>query len=131
MTPLSVLPLVVVASALGAYVGGKLSRRIDRRLDRVATALFGDLIERDTDRESRIRSAYIEASYRSYAAKTLLFAALALVAGAVAGAYLVPRRSSSVAARSSGSRPGRSPTSPGGGSRPATPSSASGGSTRD
>jgi len=89
MTPLSVLPLVVVAGALGAYVGGKLSRRIDRRLDRVATALFGDLIERDADRESRIRSAYIEASYRSYAAKTLLFAALALVAGAVAGAYLL------------------------------------------
>ncbi len=89
MTPLSVLPLVVVAGALGAYVGGKLSRRIDRRLDRIATALFGDLIERDADRESRIRSAYIETSYRSYAAKTLLFAALALVAGAVAGAYLL------------------------------------------
>ena len=89
MTPVSVLPLIVVVAGLAAYIGGKVSRRVDRRLDRVATALFGDIVGRNSERESRIRAAYIETSYRSYAAKTLLFAVIALVAGAVAGAYLL------------------------------------------
>jgi flagellar protein FlaJ len=89
MNPIWFLPPVFVVLVVGAYVGGKLDQGIERWLDRIARVMFGGLVSVDSSRERRIQSAFIKTSYRTYAAKTYLFAVLGVVAGAIAGAYLL------------------------------------------
>jgi len=89
MNPLWLLPLVFVALAVGAWLLGKTSDRVEEGLDRLARVLFGRFISSNAERSRRIESAYIDTTYRTYAAKTLLFALLGLVAGGIAGAYLL------------------------------------------
>ncbi|MFC7134504.1 MULTISPECIES: type II secretion system F family protein [Salinibaculum] len=86
--PVWLLPPVVVAVALAAWLGAKVDGRIDRLVSRFARLLFDRVVSESADRRRTIQSAYIDTSYRSYAATTLLYTALALVAGFVTGAYL-------------------------------------------
>ncbi len=89
MNPLWLLPLVVVFGTVAAYVGSKLSLGIALALDRIARVLFGRFVSPSRERERRIESAFINTSYRTYAAKSYLYLVLGLVAGSIAGAYLL------------------------------------------
>jgi len=83
------LPSLLVVVAVGAWLGGKANSRIEGGVNRIARVLFGRLVSPSSDRQRRIEAAFIETTYRTYAAKTLLFALLGLVAGGIAGAYLL------------------------------------------
>jgi len=89
MTPLWLLPPVFVLATIAAWLSAKTSNRLESGLNRISRVLFGRFISADAERERRIESAYIETTYRTYAAKTLLLTLLGLVAGAIAGAYLL------------------------------------------
>lgn len=89
MNPLWALPSVFVLAVVGAYLGGKVDPRVATALDRVALALFGRFVSSHPERERRIEASFLDTTYRSYAAQTYLFALLGLLAGAVAGAYLL------------------------------------------
>jgi flagellar protein FlaJ len=82
-------PAVVVVFVLIVWLGGKVSHGIRRWGERVARVLFDPLVSANTDRERRIESAYIETTYRTYAAKSLLYTVFGFVAGAIAGGYLI------------------------------------------
>ena len=91
--PLSYLlwsfPSLFFLLAVGMWMGGKMSTRIETGLNRVGRVLFGRFVSANDERENRIESAYIDVTYRTYAATSFLFGFLGLVAGAVAGAYIV------------------------------------------
>ncbi|WP_267162352.1 type II secretion system F family protein [Halovenus salina] len=87
MNPVWLFPPLVVVVSLSAYVGGKLSPQIEGTLNRIARVLFGRFVSVNEQRENRIQSAFIETSYRTYAAKTYLYAVIGLIAGGIAGAY--------------------------------------------
>ncbi|MFC7074025.1 type II secretion system F family protein [Halovenus rubra] len=89
MNPAWFLPPILVVLIVGVYIGGKVNKKIKRWTDRLARVLFGGLVSASTDREQRIYSAFIETSYRTYAAKSYFFALLGLIAGSIAGAYLL------------------------------------------
>jgi len=89
MNPLWLLPSVVVIIIATVWLGGKVSPRLDRTLNRLGRVIFGRFISPNTTREMRIEAAYIGTTYRTYAAKTLLFVVLGFVAGAIAGTYLI------------------------------------------
>ena len=89
MNPVWVFPPVVALFAFGAYLVSKLSPRVDETLNRVARVMFGRYVSANTTRERRIEAAFIDTTYRTYAAKTYLFTLLALLVGAIAGAYLL------------------------------------------
>jgi len=84
----AVPPLLPVLITV-VYLAAKSNDRLDRSLNRIARVLFGQFISENSERERRLEAAYINTTYRTYAAKTLLFTLLALVAGVVAGGYLV------------------------------------------
>ena len=83
------LPSLLVVVAVGAWLGGKANSRTEDAINRIARVLFGRFVSPSSDRQRRIEAAFIETTYRTYAAKTLLFALLGLVAGGIAGAYLL------------------------------------------
>ncbi len=89
MNPLWFLPLVFVFIAVFTYVGGKLSPGVGLTVDRVARVLFGRFVSANPERERRIESAFIDTSYRTYAAKSYLYLVIGIVAGSIAGAYLL------------------------------------------
>jgi flagellar protein FlaJ len=82
-------PPVIVVVIFGAYIGNKTSPNVERGLNRIARVMFGRFISPSDERERRIAAAFIETSYRTYAAKTLLFTLLGLIGGAIAGAYML------------------------------------------
>ena len=89
MSLLSLLPLSLVALVAAAYFGSKVSPRVDRVVSRVARIGFARFVSDDAERKRVIESAYIGQSYRTYAAKTYLFAALGFVGGGLGTAYAV------------------------------------------
>jgi len=89
MTVHWLLPSVIVVVAAGAWLGGKASERIAGGLNRIARVLFGRFVSPSQERQRRLEAAFIDTTYRTYAAKTFLFTLLGLVGGAVAGAYLL------------------------------------------
>jgi len=89
MDPIWLLPALVPVVLTTVYLTAKFNDRLDRWLNRIARVLFGRFISPSSGRERRLEAAYIETTYRTYAAKTVLFTILALVAGAIAGAYIV------------------------------------------
>ncbi len=88
-TPILLVSLVVLLSMLGVWMASKVSRRIDKVLDRVAMTLFRRFVSASFERQRRVEAAFLTATYRNYAAKTLLFAAMAFVSGAILGAYVI------------------------------------------
>jgi len=83
------VPPLFVVLTLTAWLGGKASPRLEGGVNRFARVMFGRFVSADDERERQIEAAFIETTYRTYAAKTLLFTLLGLVAGAIAGAYLL------------------------------------------
>ncbi|MEF8813884.1 MAG: type II secretion system F family protein [Halovenus sp.] len=89
MNPLWLLPSVVVLLGLVAWLGSKSSERIERTTARVGRVLFDRFVSSHTGREHRLEAAYIDTTYRTYATTSILYALLGLLAGGVAGAYIV------------------------------------------
>jgi len=89
VSPLWYLPSLVVVAITAAWLLAKVDRRVDRLLARFGRVIFGAVVTDDTERKRVIESAYIGETYRSYASRTLLYALLAFVAGAIGGGYLV------------------------------------------
>jgi len=87
--PLGIVAIFVVALVIVLWMGDKVSTRIERMLNRIAMALFRRFVSSNFERQRRIEAAYSETTYRNYAAKTLLFASMAFVAGAVIGSLIV------------------------------------------
>jgi flagellar protein FlaJ len=83
------VPSVLVVVPTAVWFLAKVDPGTDRAVARVARALFGQFVSESTERKRVIESAYIGETYRSYASRTLLYTALAFVAGAVGGGYAV------------------------------------------
>jgi len=81
--------LAVVFVALGLWLGSKTGRRVDRLVTRLSLVAFGRFVVSNAERERVVEAAFIDETYRTYAAKTLFFTTLAGGAGAVAGSYLM------------------------------------------
>ena len=85
----TMLAVVVALALLGLWMLGTASTWVDRLLDRVAMIGFGRLVGSNLQRRRRIEAAYLETTYRNYAARTYLYAAMAFVVGTVLGTVLV------------------------------------------
>ncbi len=85
---LGLAPLLVVVLTVFAVVYADLDDGWDRTLDRYARILFGRYVGEDEERAELLEAAYVGTTYRAYAARTYLLAALAAVSGAIVGAYL-------------------------------------------
>lgn len=83
-----VLPILPVLVFI-AWFGGKANSAVEALLNRTARVLFGRFVTTNSRRARRLEAAYVDTTYRTYAAKTLLFACLAFVGGLVVGGYLV------------------------------------------
>jgi flagellar protein FlaJ len=88
-SPVVIISLLVVVLLLALWIASKLSPQVDQTLNRVSMVLFRRFVSADFKRQRRVESAYLETTYRNYAAKTLLFAAMAFVVGAILGAYAI------------------------------------------
>jgi len=89
MSLLGLVPLVVALAVLLAVPLAALDRRVDTKLTRVARRYFGRYVTGEApERRRRLRAAYVDETYRSYAAKTYLVTAVVAVAGAIVGVYV-------------------------------------------
>jgi flagellar protein FlaJ len=87
------LPLVLVVALLAPVVAAPVSRQANLFLTRAALTAFGGWIadhgRRRHRRRELLQAVHAEETYRMFAAKTLLYAGVAAVAGSVLGVYLV------------------------------------------
>jgi flagellar protein FlaJ len=92
MAPDTVAPFAFAAALALILALVPLSTWVNRIVSRVAFSLFGDYVYRigrhRTVRKRRLRQAHAPTTYRIYAAKTLLYASVAGVVGAVCGVYV-------------------------------------------
>jgi len=89
LNPLGLAPLAIVLGLLAIVVAGAMDERVDRALTQFTRRIFGRYVGEDPERKRRLQSAYVERTYRAYAARTILFTAMAALAGAIVGVYLV------------------------------------------
>jgi flagellar protein FlaJ len=86
---LIILGPILPGAIIVTWLVGRSHEPTAETLNRVGRVTFGRFISPHTERERRIEAAYIDTTYRTYAAKTLLFAMLAFVGGTILGAYIV------------------------------------------
>jgi flagellar protein FlaJ len=90
---LAYLPLVVVFAALIALSLAPFVTSIDRFVSRVSLAAFGSFARRrkpaNPKQVAALRGAHVGQTYRQYAARTLAYASIAALTGAILGVYLV------------------------------------------
>ncbi|WP_049925160.1 type II secretion system F family protein [Halopiger goleimassiliensis] len=89
----TVVPLLV-AVLLCLPIGlAIVSRRVDRVLARVAIRAFGGYIDEfrseHPDRQRALRAGQFPTTYREYGSRTMLYAAVAAIAGSILGLYLI------------------------------------------
>ena len=87
LDPLGTAPLLLVVVILSAVALAKVDPSFDRSLTRFSRRLFGRYVPPSEDRSRLLQSAFVVYTYRTYAARTLFFTALAAVGGAVVGVY--------------------------------------------
>ncbi|WP_158057434.1 type II secretion system F family protein [Halorussus halophilus] len=87
------VPLVAVGLVWLSIGVAAIDRRVNRVVTRVALTLFGGYVTDNGRRRARrqrlLQSVHVAETYRMYAAKTVLYAAIAAVTGSVIGVYLV------------------------------------------
>lgn len=87
------VPVVLVALALAPVALVPVSGRLGRFVTRAALVAFGDWVadrgRRRPVRRRLLQSVHVAETYRMYAAKTLLYAGIAALAGSVLGVYAV------------------------------------------
>jgi len=92
MAPYDLVPLAIALAVLLPVALAPLSTRVERVVSRLSLLAFGDFVHRvgrnRQRRKRRLRTAHVPTTYRIYAARTLLYAAVGAVAGAAAGLYL-------------------------------------------
>jgi len=74
---------------VGLWLASKVSKRVDTGLDRIGMVLFGRFVSPDDERQRRLEGAFLNATYRNYATKTVLFTAMAFISGTILGAYAI------------------------------------------
>jgi len=89
MNAIGLSPLIVAAALVGLVFLVPHSRWLDTRVTRVSRQYFSRYVPEDApDRRERLRAAYVDETYRSYAAKSYLVTATAAVAGVAFGVYI-------------------------------------------
>ncbi len=93
MNLINFFPLVFVVLVIGPILLARRSIRTDRILTRLAVQLFGSYVEQFKDehpkRTAALRAAHVPTTYREYGAKTVLYAAMFAIAGAIIGMYVI------------------------------------------
>lgn len=87
-----ILPAVAALGLVGVLLAALFNERAELVVTRVAMAAFGQHVatqEAKREQQRRMRAAHIAETHRAFASKTLLYAAVAGVAGSVLGVYLV------------------------------------------
>ena len=86
---LGLVPLLVALGLIALIPLAPLHRGLDTLLTRLARQYFGRYVPDDApDRRRRLREAYVDRTYRAYAAETYLVTAVGAVAGAIVGVYV-------------------------------------------
>ncbi|EMA39879.1 type II secretion system F family protein [Halobiforma nitratireducens] len=89
----NVAPLAVVALLCSILAITRVHRGLDRLLTRIAIRLFGDYIDEfrteHPNRQSALRAAQFSVTYREYGSKTMLYAAVLAIVGAIVGIYAI------------------------------------------
>lgn len=87
------LPLVGAVALVAPFLLARVDDDVDTFLTRVAVTFFGQYVaresERKTDQQRRMRAAHVGDTHRSYAARTLLLAAVSGLFGSVLGVYAI------------------------------------------
>ncbi|MFB6128877.1 MAG: type II secretion system F family protein [Halorhabdus sp.] len=83
------LPLVGALALTAALALTRVSPRLDRVFTRIARQYFSQHIGESPARKRLLASAYVETTYRVYAAKTYLYTAMAALLGGTIGVYVV------------------------------------------
>ncbi|QLG47371.1 type II secretion system F family protein [Natrinema halophilum] len=93
MTPTTAFPLGLVIFLCSLVAAARYSDRVDRVLSRVSIRAFGNHVDtiRDErpDRGEALRAARIPTTLRAYGSTTVLYAAIAAVAGSILGVYAI------------------------------------------
>ncbi|MXR50816.1 type II secretion system protein [Halovenus sp. WSH3] len=89
MIPLWPLPSVLGVALVVLWALGKFSPRVEKTLNRISRVVFGRFVSESQRRKRRLEAAYTTNTYRTYAAKTLLFVCMAFLAGTILGGYLL------------------------------------------
>jgi len=86
---LGFLPLVVGFALVGVLVMRTVDTRVDRVFAQLSRRYFGRYVSSEApERRRRLKAAYVDETYRSYAAKSYFIAVVAGAAGLVIGAYV-------------------------------------------
>ncbi|NLV11045.1 type II secretion system protein [Halomicrobium mukohataei] len=88
LNPLGTLPVFVVIAILCVVALAMLDETFDTSLTRFSRRLFGRYVPASEERERLLKSAFVVSTYRTYAARTLLYTALSALGGAITGVYL-------------------------------------------
>ena len=88
LNPLGTVPLFVVIVILCLVALAMLDETFDRSLTRYSRRLFGRYVPDSEDRETLLKSAFVGYTYRTYASRTLMYTALAAIAGSITGVYV-------------------------------------------
>jgi flagellar protein FlaJ len=90
MTPVAVVPLLLAALLCSPVAAARYSDRVDRVLSRVAIRIFGGYADGGrSDGRTALRAAHVPRTEREYGSTTLLYAAIAAIAGSILGSYVV------------------------------------------
>jgi len=86
---LGLAPLVVALGLVALIPLSSLRPALGTWFTRVARTYFGRYVSEEApDRRQRLKEAYIDATYRAYAAETYLVTVIAALAGAIVGVYV-------------------------------------------
>ena len=88
VSPIWIVPAIVLVVGVALWLGPKYNRRLDRLVRRLSRAAFGRVVSENAQRERRLEAAFIRESYESYAAKSYFYGIVALFAGGAAGAIV-------------------------------------------
>ncbi|MFB6184215.1 MAG: type II secretion system F family protein [Haloarculaceae archaeon] len=87
---LGLLPILVAAALVAIIPLASVSESLDRRLSSISRWLFGRYVQGDApERERMLRAAYVQETYRAYAARSYFYATLAALAGGIVSVYAV------------------------------------------
>ncbi|WP_299268309.1 type II secretion system F family protein [Halorientalis sp.] len=89
VSPLSLFP-ALLALGLGALlIVVETNDTLNKRLARISRGVFGRFVDDQGERKQLLQSAYVPETYRAYAAKTYLYAAVFSVFGGIVGGYVI------------------------------------------
>jgi|GEM_PF-96104 len=89
MDPVGLVPLVLAFALAGLVVLSASNRRVDTALTRLSRRYFGRYVaDEHPERTRQLRAAFVDETYRAYAARTYLLTVVAALVGSVVGVYV-------------------------------------------